>query len=79
MLLFIPIFIITSEFQVDGPQNREISLFIGNAIGIFFTMTFQVGKNSATSCNYGPISIRPAAFITELLALFTLYFGIASE
>ena len=27
----------------------------------------------------GPTSIRPKAFITELLALFTLYFGIASE
>ena len=67
------------SFQVDGPQNREISLFTGNTIGRFFTITFQGGKQSATSCDYGPISIRPAAFITYLLALFTLYFGIASE
>ena len=67
------------SFQVDGPQNREISLFIGNTIGRFLTITFQGGKTSATSCDYGPISLRPAAFITELLALFTLYFGIASE
>ena len=67
------------SFQVDGPQNREISLFIGNTIGRFLRELFQAGKQSANSCDYGPISIRPVAFITELLALFTLYFVIASE
>ena len=34
----------TQSFQVDGPQNREISIFIGNTIGRFFTITFQGGK-----------------------------------
>ena len=71
---------ILQSFQVGGPQNREISQFIGNTIGRFFTITFQVGKTvNNSSFDYGPISIRPAAFITELLALFTLYFCIASE
>ena len=34
------------SFQVEGPQNREISLFKGNTIGRFFTGTFQSGKIS---------------------------------
>ena len=68
------------SFQVDGPQNREISLLLGNIIGRFvLRKRFKAEKQSATSCDYEPMSIRPAAFITELLALFTLYFGIASE
>ena len=35
------------SFQVEGPTNREISLFIGNTIGRFFAGTFQGGKKSA--------------------------------
>ena len=31
------------SFQVDGTQNRKISLFLGNTIGRFFTITFQGG------------------------------------
>ena len=29
------------SFQVEGPQNREISLFLRNKIGRFFTGTSQ--------------------------------------
>ena len=43
------------SFQVEGPQNREISLFLRNKIGRFFYV-------------YGSPS-----------ALFTFYFGIASQ
>ena len=39
----------TQSFQVEGPQNREISLFIGNKIGRFFRERFQAEKQSATS------------------------------
>ena len=38
------------SFQVEGPQNREISLFIGNTIGRFVTGTFQGGKTVSNSC-----------------------------
>ena len=32
---------LTQSFQVEGPLNREISLFIGNTIGRFFRELFQ--------------------------------------
>ena len=32
---------ITQSFQVEGPQDREISLFLRIKIGRFFTGTFQ--------------------------------------
>ena len=38
------------SFQVEGPQNREISLFIGNTIGRFLSGTFQGGKTASNSC-----------------------------
>ena len=34
------------SFHVEGPQNREISLFIENAIGRFLRELFKVEKNS---------------------------------
>ena len=43
-------FNIRQSFQVEGPQNREISLFIGNTIGRFFTETCQGGKTVSNSC-----------------------------
>ena len=47
--------------------------------GDFFYENVSRQKNSQQHhVTMGP-SIRPAAFIAELLALFTLYFGIASE
>ena len=37
------------SFQVEGPQNREISLFIGITIGIFFRELFKAEKQLATA------------------------------
>ena len=38
------------SFQVEAPQNMEISLFIEHTIGRFFTGTFQSGKTARNSC-----------------------------
>ena len=38
------------SFQVEGPKNREISLFIENTIGRFFTETFHGRKIARNSC-----------------------------
>ena len=39
------------SFQVEGPQNREISLFIGNTIGRFYG-NFSRRKNSQQQLLY---------------------------
>ena len=43
------------SFQVEGPQNREISLYLRNKIGRFFTGTFQgnYGSPSASFTFFG--------------------------
>ena len=61
------------SFQVGGPQNREISPFIENRIGRFFTGTFQGGKTVRNSCYHVIISIRPAAYTELQLDTLTHY------
>ena len=40
---------ISQSLQVEGPQNREISLFIRNTIGIFLRELFKAEKQSTTA------------------------------
>ena len=43
-------FHLAQSFQVEGPQNGEISLFIGNTIiGRFIRELFKAEKQSATA------------------------------
>ena len=54
--------IIIQSFQVEGPKNREISLFIENTIRRFFTGFFQGGKTASNvscylSCDYNTTSV----------------------
>ena len=48
----------TPSFQVEGPQNREISPFVENKIGRFFTGTFQGGKTVRNSGYHVTISVN---------------------
>ena len=47
------------SFQVEGPQNRKISLFIGNTIGRFLRELSKAEKQPAKSAimSTRPISI----------------------
>ena len=56
------------SFQVKGPQNREISLFLRNKIGRFLRELLGNLINPTQWLAHGSHS-----------ALFTLYFGIASQ
>ena len=53
--------IITQSFQVEGPQNREISRFIGNTIGRFLWELFKAETQSVTaaimSCSINRTSV----------------------
>ena len=49
------------SFQVERPQNREISLFIGEKIGRIFSGTLQGEKTVSNSCYPCTLSIRSAS------------------
>ena len=49
----------SQSFQVEGPQNREISRFIGNTIGRFFRELFKAEKQPATAAIMSAIGLRP--------------------
>ena len=58
-----------SSVQVEGSQNREISLFIGNTSGRFFTWTFQDEKPDFITiqlplyCSFNMVLYRCVAFL----------------
>ena len=50
--------VFSQSFRVEGRENRQISLFIDNTVGRFFTGTFQGGKTARDSCYHVTVSIR---------------------